>query len=191
MKNTNTDQRVRVTKAMIRAAFIKLLNEKSIRSITVRELCDNAHINRATFYCHYLDIYDLKEQLENELLEELETAVIETIAKTQNPSDKSVFRTVFSLLKENSELCVILLSNNANANVIYRFSEKVKNLYNTYYKGMFPNASEEKLDRFYTFIASGCIALLRNWMLQNADIPPEEVADEANKIMTLGINYLK
>ena len=59
MKTDNYDQRVRITKIMIRDAYIKLLAEKDIQHITVRELCETAHINRGTFYSHYIDIYDL------------------------------------------------------------------------------------------------------------------------------------
>ena len=47
------DNRVRVTKILIRHAFLQLLKEKPLQSITVRELCQNAGINRGTFYTHY------------------------------------------------------------------------------------------------------------------------------------------
>lgn len=46
-----TDARVRYTKMRIREAFFQCLREKPVSRITVKELCDTAEINRATFLC--------------------------------------------------------------------------------------------------------------------------------------------
>ena len=43
------DQRTRMTKQLIRKAFMELLREKPIQSISIRELCGLAGINRGTF----------------------------------------------------------------------------------------------------------------------------------------------
>ena len=56
MKTLPSDHRTRVTKMLIRRAFTDLLRSKPIQSITIRELCERAGINRGTFYCHYTDI---------------------------------------------------------------------------------------------------------------------------------------
>ena len=52
MKEKRQDHRTRVTKLLIRKAFTQLLNEKPIQSISVKELCMQAGINRGTFYAH-------------------------------------------------------------------------------------------------------------------------------------------
>ena len=70
------DRRVRRTRAQLRTAFTSLMAEKPINQITVRELADRADVNRGTFYTHYRDIYDMLEQVEQELLDEL-TAVLD------------------------------------------------------------------------------------------------------------------
>ena len=62
------DQRTRLTKMLIRKAFTSLLSQKPIQSISIKELCAQAGINRGTFYAHYLDIYDLLEQMEQEMM---------------------------------------------------------------------------------------------------------------------------
>lgn len=70
-----TDARVRYTKKVIRDTFFSLLREKNVKQITVTELCEKAEINRATFYKHYRDAFDLLEQIEGDALEHLrETA---------------------------------------------------------------------------------------------------------------------
>lgn len=63
------DLRVKKTRNSIINAFLQLRAKKPLERITVTELADLAEINKATFYLHYKDIYDLSEQLENELFE--------------------------------------------------------------------------------------------------------------------------
>ena len=53
----------------IREALLDLLQTKHLNEITVKELCEKADINRATFYRNYLDIYDLYEKMEQELVD--------------------------------------------------------------------------------------------------------------------------
>ena len=47
-----TDARVRYTKMRIREAFLQCLRKKPVNKVTVKELCQLAVINRATFYTH-------------------------------------------------------------------------------------------------------------------------------------------
>lgn len=61
------DRRTAYTRMVIRDALTDLLKEKRLDKITVREICERADINRATFYRNYMDIYDLYEQMEEEL----------------------------------------------------------------------------------------------------------------------------
>ena len=63
------DLRVKKTRSSIINAFLQLRAKKQLERITVKELADLAEINKATFYLHYKDIYDLSEQLENDIFE--------------------------------------------------------------------------------------------------------------------------
>ncbi len=65
------NQRIRLSKQLLRNALISLLEEKSINKISVREICETAEINRTTFYKYYGSQYDLLEDIENILLDEL------------------------------------------------------------------------------------------------------------------------
>ena len=73
-RTENKDYRVRVTKMIVRKEFTALLKEKPIQSITVRELCERTGDQPEYFYNHYRDVYDLLEQIENEMLAELAPA---------------------------------------------------------------------------------------------------------------------
>jgi AcrR family transcriptional regulator len=66
------DPRIIRTKRMFKEALVSLLQENGDQSkLTVQKLADRAELNRATFYLHYQDIEDLKEQLVDEALKEL------------------------------------------------------------------------------------------------------------------------
>lgn len=65
------DRRTAYTRMVIKESLYKLLEKKHLSEITVKELCAQADINRTTFYRNYMDIYDLYEQLEEELTEQV------------------------------------------------------------------------------------------------------------------------
>ena len=52
-----------LTEQAIQATFIRLLNERPLDKITVRDLAEECGISRNTFYYHYHDIYELLEKM--------------------------------------------------------------------------------------------------------------------------------
>ena len=62
------DMRALKTRRNIHNAFLAIRSKKSLEKITVKELCDKAEISKATFYLHYKDIYDLSDQLQMEVV---------------------------------------------------------------------------------------------------------------------------
>ncbi|MBP1563539.1 MAG: TetR/AcrR family transcriptional regulator [Oscillospiraceae bacterium] len=65
-----TDLRVVKTRANIRNVLVGIMSEKPISRITVSEVCEQARINRKTFYRHYHTVGEVLEELENEFLGE-------------------------------------------------------------------------------------------------------------------------
>ena len=53
------DPRVKRTRGLILQAFGDLLAEKSFDAVSVQDVTDRAQINRATFYAHFQDKYEL------------------------------------------------------------------------------------------------------------------------------------
>lgn len=62
------DPRVTRSRTQIIDAFVLLSGKKPFSSITVKDITTEARINRATFYNHFLDKYDLLEQVVSEAL---------------------------------------------------------------------------------------------------------------------------
>lgn len=61
-----SDLRVVKTQRLIKATFLELVQAKPVQKITVTELAKRAEISKGTFYLHYLDIYDLYNQMVEE-----------------------------------------------------------------------------------------------------------------------------
>lgn len=69
--NTKNNQRFREMDLRMKNAMMNLLREMDFEKITVKKICESAGVNRSTFYAHYIDIYDLMEQTEEQLRLEL------------------------------------------------------------------------------------------------------------------------
>lgn len=54
------------TKQAIEASFIKLLNQRPLNQITVKDVVEDCGVNRNTFYYHFRDLHALIEELVTE-----------------------------------------------------------------------------------------------------------------------------
>jgi AcrR family transcriptional regulator len=68
MTQAKMDPRVLRTRRLIMDSFIELSAKKEFKDITVKDITTEAMINRATFYYHFEDIYDLLEKALSEVL---------------------------------------------------------------------------------------------------------------------------
>lgn len=59
------------TRTRIADTYFDLMTTKKWDKITVKELCVNAEITRGTFYQYFNDIYDMMEQIQTILLDDL------------------------------------------------------------------------------------------------------------------------
>lgn len=70
----NQDLRIVRTRKMLRDAMTALAIQKGFANITINDIVGLAMVNRATFYRHYQDKYDLVESYLDELYTELNAA---------------------------------------------------------------------------------------------------------------------
>lgn len=66
-----SDLRVTKTRRLIKAAFLDLVQAKPVQKVTVTELAKRAEISKGTFYLHYVDIYDLYNQMVKETVSKI------------------------------------------------------------------------------------------------------------------------
>ena len=137
------DARKRYTQMVLKQSFLKLLKEKPVNRITVKEVCALAQLNRATFYAHYSDCFALMESIENSLryVNSLDvTALIEAI---------------YDMVDQNQAACRILILGNTNATVLMRMIALAKADSIAYWRKELPGASETELEMMYTHLSNG------------------------------------
>ncbi|MFX3616684.1 MAG: TetR/AcrR family transcriptional regulator [Sporolactobacillus sp.] len=122
MKN---DRRFIKTENQIIAVFSILLNEKGFNHLTVKDIADRANINRATFYQHYTDKYQLIEACTDHFLHEANQLVQLMMAvdiRALSASDQ-LFPGLIELLsyyKDNRSLLLGLLESGENSSLYGR-----------------------------------------------------------------------
>ncbi len=186
------DHRTRVTKILIRKAFMELLGKKPIQSISIKELCETAGINRGTFYKHYTDIYDLLRQIEEEMLADFKTALAPLLqTESGRLTPVAITTEIFKCLKDNADICTVTLSDYGDK----AFALKLINLGREQciqaYSRYFADATPKQIDFFYAFVSAGCIGLLQKWLSEGMATDAGEVAAMAESIMLHGLGFLQ
>jgi len=113
-----TDLRVRRTHKFLQDAMIELIIEKGFDAITVGDIAERAMINRATFYRHYQDKYDLVakifEETMNQLVENMKPIHKDTVAgATENPPE--IWIQIFEHVAEHTRLYRAMLGRNGSS----------------------------------------------------------------------------
>lgn len=168
------DQRVIITKRILKDSFVSLLKEKSIYKITIRELCDTAGINRSTFYKYYSSQYDLLQEMENEILSRVNYS-LSLINIKDNSDNREMLKVILHLLEENVEFSRLLVNNNVDP----EFPKKLINLpqiqsYISYQ--LKPKYTNSQIDYISAFIIYGGYQIIQRWINKNHREPANEMA---------------
>ena len=185
MKDVKDDRRVKYTKMVLKDSFINLLEKKNISQITVKEICEKADINRATFYSHYTDVYDLLKKTENELLENVNVYLLQLYNKGKNVNETELTEKIFAYIKENAKLCRLLLSERGDLS----FQKKIMILvYDKIINDLTDNSniSKEDAEYVYSFAITGCVGLVQKWLDEDMKKSPRFMSEMVLKL-TLGL----
>lgn len=191
MESNKTDRRVRKTKKQLRQGLTKLMEEKSVKDITVRELSDLVDINRGTFYLHYKDVFDMVEQIESELFETFHQVVDSNPVSSLNPDPLPMIIDVFHFIKENEDMTRVLLSKNGDIAFVNRLKDLVKGRCLHAWMEIFDTGKSQNFEYFYSFIVSGCIGLIQSWLEKGMPESPEHMAKLAQKMIQTGIQVIQ
>ena len=61
--NKKANEQYKSNERVILDVFTRLLEEQDLQKITIKEICEEAHINRSTFYNHFEDVYGVLEKM--------------------------------------------------------------------------------------------------------------------------------
>lgn len=99
------NQRIRLSKLILKNALIDLLQEKSIETITIHELCQKATVNRTTFYKYYGSQYDLLANIEKDVFDEVEERL-----KQAFQHGNVGFRSALDYISQEQKKCLVLMN---------------------------------------------------------------------------------
>ena len=80
----STDRRVKYTKMVLKNSLIKLMQEKPISRITIKAICEDADVNRSTYYSHYQDQFDQLNRIEMEFIDGI-NEYLDSLAENSAP----------------------------------------------------------------------------------------------------------
>lgn len=180
----NMDRRVKRTREQLKRALAQELTTKNLNEITVMRLSELADINRATFYLHFKDVYDLYQRTEQEVLDTFGQLVTEHLMR---PSTRllPVLSEAFEFIAQNQPICLAIFKVNG-AGFLEQIVERCR-----------PKSAKEwqKLlgvealrEYRYAFITSGCIGLMQTWMRSGMKESPRDMSALAEELMTKSIS---
>lgn len=164
---------------------MQLLKEKQIGSITVKGICELADINRSTFYAHYADQYDLLEQIEAEIIEDMNMYLSMFNFAKEEETLKMTEKLLEYFVTKHDE-CQTLLNENGDSS----FEKKVTVVAHHFImkNWMEVNCLDKQLSEYLSaFIISGSIQMMKKWLYNGMDPSPAEMAEIINNIINKGL----
>lgn len=187
MKSQKTDHRVRLTKQIIKDSLVTLMQEYPVSKLSVKMLCEMAGINRSTFYAHYTDIYDLLNQVQDEIIFQISEHISERAFSEQTPLTVISLNQILEYAKDNSRLLKVLLSENGDfafqKNIMLLAQEKI--IHELRNMRHIDQSTSEYLQNY---TVSGVLSVIRRWLQFDMEESTQEMADLCAKLLYKGLS---
>lgn len=181
------DRRVLKTKKAIRNAFAELLSEKNINDITIKDIADAADINRKTFYNYYHGVYQIVDEIEDEIVGSFETALKDVDFKKCIQNPYIIFEKLTTIINSDMDFYGHLLKMDANANLISKISVSLKAEVKKNFSSQI-EMENKKLDVMADYAIWGMIAVYQSWFNSDRSQSIEEVSQIVSTMCFMGIS---
>lgn len=172
------DRRIKKTQKALLQALTILLRKKPLSKISISELCEEADINRNTFYYHYNYPEDILKEFQQDIIEEISLKLVRDDGSSYNLID------ILKYIKTQKEFITILLSPNCDLNLLDDIfaSATIQTLAIT------SDNSSSKIYQDYVTAYSihGCNAIIKIWLQNGMKETPEELAEFIIKLNHIG-----
>lgn len=101
MEITKVDSRVLRTRRLLIASFITVAQVKEFKEITIKEITDEATVNRAKFYAHFIDKYDLLDAV---ISEKIVKSIQEKLNSHDTLSEDTIIKIFLAVTNFQTEL---------------------------------------------------------------------------------------
>ena len=181
------DRRIKKTKKLLKDGLTALMQNKSIKDITVKELADSIDINRGTFYLYYKDIYDMLDKVETEMMEEFNELVCAHPAGSLVQDPLPLLEEIFVFLSENAEICIVLLSNNGDISFIKKLTQVVHEKCLNDWLKIYNKVDPQNFEYSYSYFLYGCVGLVETWLTNGMPESPQSMAVLLKDLILNGI----
>lgn len=102
------DVRIIKSKESLMASLVKLLSEKNLDELTISEICEEASVNRNTFYSHYTGVRELFDEMKGKYMESF-LSTFKYSSSSENAIQKS-FVELLDKMRSFGDLTKVVLS---------------------------------------------------------------------------------
>ena len=175
MMAEKTDRRIRKTKAQLRRGLAKLLKEKTIKEITVKEPGGKL-ISIALHFIFIIRIsHDLLEQTENDLKNEI-LEIVNNDQRLRMEETMPYITELFVFIADNREIASALLGPHGDVAFMRQIEQIILSHCMKYLKPYLEQLDERTLESVNGFCIAGCIGLIISWMKHDFEDTPESMA---------------
>lgn len=175
------NQRIAVTKQLLKSGLIRLSKTKSIDKISIMELCRESGINRATFYRHYETPRDVLVEIEEDLF----IRAMETVEKPDSLEDaRRYLEDVCMFMMDNKETLEALILHNSDmlfVNVLDNLCGKLFGEISRIHA--FRDCDLEGIKILSLYYSGGSYYILRKWLMGELSKTPQEIASLAYSLL--------
>lgn len=177
------DRRVIRSKMRMREALISLMQEKPFPEITAKDITDRADLNRATFYLHYNNVFDLLEELEEETVSGFARMLEETPIHENSTWEPILTGKVCDYIAENQARCRCLLLNPRSDCFTEKLTEIMKQKGQKIRKERGLEKEPRQLDYVRHFVSCGAMGMVKQWLAEGMPLSKAEMVELTEKIM--------
>jgi AcrR family transcriptional regulator len=110
IRNKN-DLRIKKTYKLLTTSLFELLEKKPFSDITVIDICENAMVNRGTFYKHFEDKYHLLAYCIREMQREFsEQSIVDNSLNDPKDYYVTIIKNVLDYICDNRKMLLLILS---------------------------------------------------------------------------------
>lgn len=166
------NQRVSLTKRLLKDALLRLLEEKELDKISISELCRESEINRATFYRHYKLPKDVLIDIEKDFIREI--YAMTSGIKSEADAEKYLEHLCLYFY-ERSALVKCFMDNNIDYDIERLTSDFYQNILRFGSK-LCEEKSDADREIISTYLSGGAYLILRRWINGKIKKTPEEIS---------------
>ncbi|MCD8286597.1 MAG: TetR/AcrR family transcriptional regulator [Clostridia bacterium] len=160
------------TRAALICAFWKLYRDCPVEKIRIDALTKEAGYNRTTFYEYFTDIYDIRQQAEDELFEECRTKMFSLLPDGVRGSGKEdIVKALVTVFDAYGDRIMILTGERGDTSFRNRMEEQAMPLM----RRMLGADAGECTNYIISFVYNAIAGVLQYWCRNGKEMPEEQL----------------